>query len=375
MDELFSYRLSKLVLSNIVIFFASFLSLFLFRKLAKVVNLVDVPSERKNHKGRIPLVGGVAIFVIVCGYLWLSDNGMTNIDVYLICAISLLIIGVIDDLIDVSFKLRLVVQAGVAFAMIYFAGLSLSQVGNLIGPFELNIGLFGVIATLIAVVGAINAFNMVDGIDGLLGGLATVSFSSMAILFYFAGHVELFAFSIAVVVATLPYILMNLGVPFGRRFKIFMGDAGSTVIGFTVVWLLLEGSQGSVVAIRPVTALWIAAIPIMDAVSTIMRRIKKGQSPFKPDREHLHHILQRLGVGPKMTLFVICSIASLFALVGILAQLNSIPDYFMFYGFILCQVLYNQIMHNIWKITVIARKLLNVPHKQEQKENEERTGL
>ncbi|WP_462164583.1 UDP-N-acetylglucosamine--undecaprenyl-phosphate N-acetylglucosaminephosphotransferase [Pseudoalteromonas xiamenensis] len=361
-----------MVLSNIVIFFASFLSLFCFRKLAKVVNLVDVPSERKNHKGRIPLVGGVAIFVIVCGYLWLSNNGMANIDIYLICAVSLLIIGVIDDLIDVSFKLRLVVQAGVAFAMIYFAGLSLSQVGNLLGPFELNIGAFGVLATVIAVVGAINAFNMVDGIDGLLGGLATVSFSSMAILFYLAGHVELFSFSVTIVVATLPYILMNLGVPFGKRFKIFMGDAGSTVIGFTVVWLLLEGSQGNSVAINPVTALWIAAIPIMDAVSTIMRRIKKGHSPFKPDREHLHHILQRLGVGPKMTLFIICLIASLFALIGILAQFKGVPDYFMFYGFILCQVLYNQVMHNIWKLTVVGRKLLNVPQKQESKENEER---
>lgn len=364
-----------MVLSNIIIFFAAFLSLFFFRKLAKIINLVDAPNERKNHKGRIPLVGGVAIFVIVFCYLWLSGNGMTNVDVYLICAVSLLIIGVIDDLIDVSFKLRLIVQAGVAFTMIFFADLMLSQVGQLLGSFALNIGTFGVAATVIAVVGAINAFNMVDGIDGLLGGLATVSFSSMAALFYLAGLTELFAFSIAIVVATLPYILMNLGIPLGRRFKVFMGDAGSTVIGFTVVWLLLEGSQGEIIAINPVTALWIAAIPIMDAISTIMRRIKKGQSPFKPDREHLHHILQRLGVGPKMTLLVICSTASLFALIGILAQLNEIPDYFMFYGFILCQVVYNQIMLNIWKLTVFARKLLGISQKQEQNESEESTGL
>ncbi|MDW7549415.1 UDP-N-acetylglucosamine--undecaprenyl-phosphate N-acetylglucosaminephosphotransferase [Pseudoalteromonas sp. McH1-7] len=363
-----------MVLSNIIIFFAAFLSLFIFRKLAKIINLVDTPNERKNHKGRIPLVGGVAIFVIVCCYLWLSGNGMTNVGVYLICAVSLLVIGVIDDLIDVSFKLRLVVQAGVAFAMIFFADLMLSQVGTLVGPFELNIGMFGIVATVIAVVGAINAFNMVDGIDGLLGGLATVSFSSMAVLFYLAGLTELFAFTIAIVVATLPYILMNLGIPLGRRFKVFMGDAGSTVIGFTVVWLLLEGSQGSVVAIDPVTALWIAAIPIMDAVSTIMRRIKKGQSPFKPDREHLHHILQRLGVGPKMTLLVICSIASLFALVGIFGQLYNVPDYVMFYGFIFCQLVYNQIMVNIWKITVLVRKFFGISKKQEANESEERVG-
>ncbi|NOU51800.1 UDP-N-acetylglucosamine--undecaprenyl-phosphate N-acetylglucosaminephosphotransferase [Pseudoalteromonas sp. JBTF-M23] len=347
-------------MDNIGVFLTAFVSLFFFRKLAKMVNLVDSPSERKVHVGRVPLVGGLAIFVVVFLYLWFSSNPIDNFELYLACASTLLVIGVIDDLKDVSFKIRLLIQAVVALAMIVFAELKLTNMGMLVGPFELHIGYFGVLATVVVVVGAINAFNMVDGIDGLLGGLAIVSFSSMAVLFYLSGLEQLFALTVVIVVATFPYILMNLGIPLGRRFKVFMGDAGSTVIGFTVVWLLLEGSQGDVKALDPVTGLWIAAIPIMDAVSTITRRIKKGMSPFKPDREHLHHILQRLGVGPKMTLVVICTIASLFASVGIIAQLYQVPDYIMFYSFLLCQVLYNQVMINIWRITVVMRRILGI---------------
>jgi len=348
-----------LIIIILSLFLFSFLSLFIFRKFAMFINLVDQPNARKHHCGAIPLVGGLAIFVVVFSYLIVFPDTITSSLLYLACASILLVVGVIDDLLDISFRIRLILQIVISVFMMVFGGLFFQTAGQLIGDFELNLSFFSYIFTVIAVVGAINAFNMVDGIDGLLGGLATVTFSSLGVLFYLNGEVELVAFCAVIVVSTIPYILMNLGFPFGQRFKVFMGDAGSTVIGFTVIWLLLEGSQsGSNRSLDPVIALWLAAIPIMDAVSTIIRRIRKGVSPFRPDREHLHHILQRIGLGPKMTLFVICIIASAFSCVGILAQVYDIQEYIMFYSFVVCLVIYNQIMQNIWKFTVIIRRLI-----------------
>ena len=89
-----------------------------------------------------------------------------------------------------------------------------------------------------------------------------------------------------------------------------MGDAGSMLIGFTVIWMLVSISQPELAnqnhnGVRPVTALWIIAIPIMDMAAIMFRRIKRGESPFKPDRDHLHHIFQRLGLSPLQTSFTI----------------------------------------------------------------------
>ncbi|MFA0071872.1 undecaprenyl-phosphate alpha-N-acetylglucosaminyl 1-phosphate transferase, partial [Vibrio breoganii] len=92
------------------------------------------------------------------------------------------------------------------------------------------------------------------------------------------------------IVAIIPYILMNLGI-LGRERKVFMGDAGSMMIGFTVIWLLLGASQDpSESLMRPITALWLIAVPLMDMAAIMFRRVRRGVSPFKPDREHLHHI-------------------------------------------------------------------------------------
>lgn len=357
-----------MIINNLSVFFATFISLFFFRKLAKVINLVDTPNERKIHSGTIPLVGGLSIFVVVFSYLYVFPTTLSHSYIYLGCAGFLLLIGVWDDLKDLSFKLRLLIQAIMSLVMMLSAELILIDLGQLIAPIELNIPYLGYLLTFIAVIGAINAFNMVDGIDGLLGGMATVTFGAMSVLFFMSGHTQLLSFCFVVVIATIPYILMNVGVPFGQRFKVFMGDAGSTVIGFSVVWMLIEGSQGEQRSFSAVTGLWIAAIPIMDALSTIMRRIKKGQSPFMPDREHLHHIMMRLGLSSRQALLTICSIALLFAAVGVIAESLDIPDYVMFWSFIAANLVYFYVMSRIWRITVKIRKYFRITTKLSKKQ-------
>jgi UDP-GlcNAc:undecaprenyl-phosphate GlcNAc-1-phosphate transferase len=328
---------------------------------AILINLVDEPNSRKQHAGSVPLVGGLAVFIVVFFYLLLFPQTISSSMLYLLCASILLFVGVLDDLYDIDFKARLFIQIIISCIMMVFGGLFLNHVGYLLGDKPLELSYFGYIFTIITVVGAINAFNMVDGIDGLLGSLATITFSSLGVLFYLNNHQELTAFCATIVVALIPYILMNLGIPLGQRYKVFMGDAGSTVIGFTIVWLLIEGSQAPTQAsFSPVTALWIAAVPIIDAISTILRRIKKGQSPFKPDREHLHHILLRLGFSSKQALMLICAIAVLFALIGIVAEIYNVPDTITFVAFILLTVIYYACMQRIWRISVHIRRILNI---------------
>ena len=343
------------------IFLSSVISLLFFRKLAFHVDLVDQPNARKHHSGSVPLVGGLAVFLVLFAYLLFHPEVLGEPYTYLMCSLVLLFVGVVDDLRDISYKIRLFVQLMVSIAMIQFGDVLLGNLGNIIGLGNLVLPLFIAIpVTFVVVVGAINAFNMVDGIDGLLGSLTVITFSSLGILFYLSEHQQNIGYTFSIVLAMLPFIFMNLGIPFGGRFKIFMGDAGSTVIGFTVVWLLVAGSQGDNPAFRPVTGLWVAAVPIIDAAVTIARRIKKGQSPFQADREHLHHIIMRLGFGPRQTLFVICLIASLFASVGILSELYQLPESLMFALFVAIACGYFYLMTRIWRISVKVRKLLNL---------------
>ena len=145
----------------------------------------------------------------------------------------------------------------------------------------------------------------------------------------------------------IPYIFLNLGFPFGGRKKVFMGDAGSMLIGFTVIWVLLQGTQGSKAQMTPVTALWLIAIPLMDMTCIMIRRIRKGVSPFKPDREHLHHICLRAGLSSHQALVVICGVATLLAVAGIALEYGGV--------FVLMFFLYYQLLNNIWRILAKLR--------------------
>ncbi len=138
-----------------------------------------------------------------------------------------------------------------------------------------------------------------------------------------------------------------------------MGDAGSMMIGFTVIWLLLGVSQvESKPLMRPVTALWLIAVPLMDMAAIMIRRVRRGDSPFKPDREHLHHIFQRLGLTSRQTLVVICGFATLFAAFGIYGEATKISEAFMFYSFISCFLIYSTLLNYVWRITSFARRIL-----------------
>ncbi len=347
-------------------FFIAFAVLFLMRKVARRVGLVDKPSGRKMHTGNVPLVGGVAICITIVQYIYSHPGMINHANLYMCCIVGLTIVGALDDRYDLSVKVRMLVQTIISIAMIYFAKAELLSLGDILGfgDISLGYGYVGGLITVFAVIGCINAFNMVDGIDGLLGGLSIVTFGAIGILLNMANEQSLSYLCLLLVVCMIPYIVMNLGL-IGRERKVFMGDAGSMMIGFTVIWLLIGASQtpGNPM-IRPVTALWLIALPLMDMAAIMIRRVKQGKSPFKPDREHLHHICQRLGCSPTQTLILICSIASVFAVIGIIGEIFVIPEFLMFYSFIAIFAAYLVVLINYCKIINFFRRKLDLPEKQ-----------
>lgn len=337
-----------------VIFISAFIALFLARKAAIKVGLVDKPNARKKHRGHIPLVGGVSIYLSLWIIYSLHPEWLLDFPLYMVCVSALLLVGVLDDRFDLPVMPRILLQASVAGIMMY-SGLYLVSLGNILFGYELFLGWFGYFVTLLAVWGAINAFNMVDGIDGLLGALSCVTFGALSVMFYLGGNRELAQWSLCLLVACIPYILLNLGIPWGQKFKVFMGDAGSTLIGFTVIWLLILATQGQGAVMRPVTALWFIALPLMDMVTIMTRRIRRGDSPFKPDREHLHHILLRAGLSSRQTLLAIVGVAVLFAVVGIIGERAGMRESVMLSLFLLAFVGYFWSITRVWRLLTWAR--------------------
>ena len=350
-------------LDLLLTFFMAFAVLFFMRKVARKIGLVDKPTGRKLHTGNTPLVGGVAICISIVHYIYSHPDMITHDNLFMLCICGLTAVGALDDRFDLSVRIRMSVQALISIVMIYFANAELLTLGNLLGFGSIKLGLFGSLVTVLAVLGCINAFNMVDGIDGLLGGLSMVTFACIGMLLFLSGEQSLSYLCLLLVVCMLPYIIMNLGL-IGRERKVFMGDAGSMMIGFIVIWLLIGASQteGNPL-IRPVTALWLIAVPLMDMAAIMIRRVKQGKSPFKPDREHLHHICQRLGCSPVQTLLLICFIASLFAGIGMLGELLLIPEYIMFYGFVILFSCYLLVLTNYCEIINFFRKKLGLSEK------------
>jgi UDP-GlcNAc:undecaprenyl-phosphate GlcNAc-1-phosphate transferase len=336
------------IIEFIFIFSVATACLYIFRKLARKIGLVDRPSPRKLHNGAVPLVGGVAICFTVVHYLYFNPGIGGNSNVLMFAVSILTLVGALDDKFDVSVKLRIVTQALVSLVMILYAGIVMTNMGNLLGFGDIELGAMALPVTVLAVLGAINAFNMVDGIDGLLGGILLVTFSSIAILMDWSGQPYKLYISILFIASITPFVFLNLGV-FGRKRKVFMGDAGSMTIGFTVIWLLLGASQSGEdsISISPVTCLWLIAIPLMDMVSVIIRRIKEKRSPFKADREHIHHLLQNYHDSSLVVLGIICSFSAIFATVGVVGEVLAIPEYVMFSLFIVIFALYHSFVSNL----------------------------
>jgi UDP-GlcNAc:undecaprenyl-phosphate GlcNAc-1-phosphate transferase len=335
-------------------FLFAFLAIKFFNPVAIEIGLVDKPSERKHHAGHIPLIGGISIFlaVLAASLLWLPNT--LELRMYLIASAMMVFIGALDDKFDLRVRVRIVGQIIIASLMIYGVGGYISNLGNLFSFGDVTLGPLGIIFTYVGIIVVINAYNMIDGIDGLIGSLSINTFTSIAILFIMSGQTDYLSYPLILATATVPYLMYNLG--FFEKFfkkeakKIFMGDAGSMFVGLSVIWLLTMGTQGEQTSFRPVTALWICAIPLMDMLAIVVRRYKNGKSPFKPDRDHLHHILQRAGLSSRQTLVAISTAAVVMSVIGLAGEYFQITESVMLLSFLVIFFIY------VYSVRIISQK-------------------
>jgi len=331
-----------LFISLLIASITTIILLNILTPLAKKVGLLDVADCRKTHKGAIPLIGGIAIFggVLIASIIYFSMT--MEIVAWLVAGAMILILGIFDDAWELSAKFRLVIQSVIVLLLCLFSGQHIENLGSIIGLGDLLLGKYGYIITLLAVIGGINAFNMMDGLDGLAGSIALVSLIGLAILFNRSNDNVSFAIVLIIIVSLLPYLQNNILV-FPFKNKIFMGDAGSMLIGFSIVWLLIRGSQSSAgfyLSFSPATALWLIALPLMDMVAIMGRRVYKGRSPFVADTDHLHHKLIKRGYSSQKVLLILVLLSVFFLLVGMFGEYLDVLDYVMFLVFLMVFVVY-----------------------------------
>jgi len=335
-----------IMLIFVVSFFLTLGVIKFLNPLAIKADLLDRSCERKCHDGVVPLTGGIAILCSFIISLFTLELFAMELWPLLAAFIIIVVIGVIDDCRGLSFKIRFVFQFIVTLVLVFFSGIELSSVGNIFATGNISLAWLTVPFTVFAVVGNINAFNMMDGIDGLSASLALVALIS----FYFAagrgGEGISYQMLIILIAGVSAFLVVNL---FFKN-KVFMGDAGSMLIGLATSYFAILFCQEDLdlKTISPITCLWVLAIPVMDTVCIMIRRIKKGQSPFLPDREHLHHIFLRAGYSARQALVIIVIIASLLAIIGLLANKYQVAEWLMTVGYLFVFVVYFQLLQHSW---------------------------
>ncbi|PCI59759.1 MAG: undecaprenyl-phosphate alpha-N-acetylglucosaminyl 1-phosphate transferase [Gammaproteobacteria bacterium] len=333
----------------LIAFSVSILTIKILLPLAPHIGLVDIPTARKKHNGAIPLIGGISIFtgVLIASTLFVDRSQILNL--YLISSALIVFLGTLDDIYDLSVGSRIIFQGIVASIMVFGADIFISNLGSIAGGSPVDLGYFGIIFTILACLAAINAFNMVDGIDGLAGAMSIVTIGSIASLNLFAGQLDLIILPLVIVVAILPFFFYNVSRRNPRGKKIFMGDAGSMFMGLTVIWLLTLNTQGESASFRPVTALWIISIPLIDMIAIMIRRLIAGNSPFKADNGHLHHTLLQAGFSSRKALVTITLLSLSISIIGISLEMLKVPAWISLNLFIAVFIAYLIIISGYWK--------------------------
>lgn len=321
----------------------------LLSPLARRIGLVDTPRGHKQHRGEVPLVGGIAMFAgFSLGVLAIPMPVSPFLPLFAGAAV-VLIVGLLDDFRELHPNTRFAAQIGAGLLMALWGQQTLLDLGPLVGDWTVQTGAWAIPFTLFAVAGVMNALNMQDGIDGLAGGQAALAFLILGTLAFGGGEPVHGTLLLTLASVTLGFLAYNIRVPGRARALVFMGDAGSLFLGFALAWFVVDLSQHPNRVLAPVTALWVLAIPLMDTVCIMLRRLARGRSPFLADREHLHHLLQTLGLGVGGSVALTLVLSGTLAGMGYLAQQNGVPDRTMFGTFLVLFAIYVVSIELAWR--------------------------
>ncbi|WP_295577862.1 MraY family glycosyltransferase [uncultured Lamprocystis sp.] len=309
---------------------------------ASILGLVDRPSNRKHHRHPVPLVGGVAMCAAFCFGVLLLPVKPADWPVLLTGMVLLTLVGLYDDRHSSRPATRLLFQAIAVLLMVLGSHVVLGDLGDLLGLGQVWLGWAAALFTLIGVIGMINAFNMIDGLDGLAGGTGFVVTGWLIVLCLSAPAATAGDLGALLVLAAAiaGFLVFNLRHPWRTRASVFMGDAGSTMLGFVLSWFLIHFSQGEQALMAPITAVWIMALPLLDTITVIVRRVGAGRSPFAADRQHLHHLLLGRGFSDGQVTAILLGMTCATGGLGLIADWLGTPEALRFYAFVGVFLLY-----------------------------------
>lgn len=317
------------------------LFMFALRPVARGLGLIDRPGGRKMHVGEIPVIGGLAMtggLIIGTLYGYQSVQGFAF---FITSILVLVLIGALDDRYDLPPSVRFLAQICACLLMVAGAGVSAKDLGSPFFDGLLELDWLSVPFTVLIVLTAINAFNMFDGSDGVAGIQALIAAVFLGFCCVMAGAMQYVPMVAALIGCVLGFLVFNWPSKRTRTVRAFMGDAGSTMLGFSLAWLSIEMSQEPVRAISPVVILWVFALPIFDLFSSMIRRVSQGQSPFHADSDHLHHVLRRFGFSSRKVAQIVLLTATIFAATGVGSYLCGIADGWLFVGWLVMGVAYH----------------------------------
>lgn len=296
----------------LITFISSLILVPLIRDIAIHINAMDIPDKRKVHKKPMPRLGGLAIFLsFLVGYMFFAPLTTQMISI-LIGSFLIILLGIIDDIKPLKATTKLWGQILVAIILVFYGKVYINELSFL--GMNLDLGLWAYPLSLFITVACINSINLIDGLDGLAAGTSSIYFITIIIISILLGRTDSLGFILCLIMlgSTLGFLKYNFNPA-----SIFMGDTGSMFLGFMVAVISLLGFKTATLTsfLIPILILF---IPILDTLLAILRRLIKGESIGKPDKEHVHFQLLNKTSSVRKTVLIIYFINALFSAVSIL---------------------------------------------------------
>jgi UDP-GlcNAc:undecaprenyl-phosphate GlcNAc-1-phosphate transferase len=303
------------------------------RRVAPRLGLLDLPGGRKRHEGAVPLVGGLAMgAVFLACFSIFRVSG--EVSLWFGAAVAIVLVGgVLDDHRELGSMPKFAFQILAAWVLAQFGASTLAHLGDLLSAERLSLGAAAIPFTVFAIVGVMNAVNMADGLDGLAGGLSLVAAAWFAAAAALAGDAPALWVASLLAGQLIAFLCFNAPFPGRPRALAFLGDAGSLFLGLALAWLAIRLSMAPSPALSPITAVWILGIPLADTVALMLRRLLRGRSPFRPDTEHLHHLLLARGFGKPAVTALMLGASTAMGAIGLAAKHADVADFVMFYAY------------------------------------------
>ena len=283
---------------------------------AEKLRLLDDAGDRSSHKVSTPFFGGIAIFTgIICSLLFWAD--IENIQYILVSILIVFIVGVIDDLRQITAFKKLIGQIIATLILIFLGDIHIDSMHGVLGVYDLPLWI-GTLFTVFVVIVITNGYNLIDGVDGLAGGIGLVSSVSFGVIALIMEQTDMALIAFTLMGALLGFLKYNV---FPAR--IFMGDTGSLVVGMILSILAINCIKYGLVTETfklqnkgPLLAISFLAIPLFDSLRVFVIRSVKGDGPLVAGRDHIHHAFLDLNYGHKYTSIVLCAISVFLILVS-----------------------------------------------------------